>query len=130
MLIKAAVLLGGVRLSLWLLPFPTARSLIDRASRRSRRLAGDPLSVDQIAWTVEVASRVVPGGGHCLSKALSAQILLLRRGYPAEVRYGAVKESTADFIAHAWLESDGRIVIGGENLNRYATLTPRGNPPE
>ena len=130
LLIKTAVLLTAVRLSLWLLPFPIARRLVDRASRLSRRLAADPVPVEQLAWAVEVASRFVPGGGHCLSKAITAQIFLMRRGYRAEVRYGAVRETTDDFIAHAWLECDGKVVIGGEKLNHYAMLTPRANPPE
>jgi hypothetical protein len=130
LLLKAVVLLAAVRLLLWLLPFPNVRRLINRASRRSRQLAADPVPVDRLAWAVEMASRFVPGGGHCLSKALAAQILLMRRGHRAEVRYGAVRQTTDDFVAHAWLESEGRAIIGGDSLNRYATLIPRANPPE
>lgn len=130
LLIKAAALLATVRLSLWLLPFPTARTLFDGVSRRSRRLAADPIPVVELAGAVEVASRFVPCARHCLTKALTARILVTRRGYLAEVRYGVAREAKEDFLAHAWLESEGRVVIGGTDLGRYATLSPRVNPPE
>ena len=124
LLIKAAALLATVRLSLWLLPFPTARTLFDGMSRRSRRLAAAPIPVVELAGAVEVASRFVPWAHHCLTKALTGRIFLIRYGHPAEVRYGVAREAKEDFLAHAWLESEGSVVIGGSDLGRYATLSP------
>lgn len=128
LLLKAVVLLAVVRLLLWLLPFPHARRLIDRASRRSRRLAVDPAPVGLLVWAVETASRFVPAGGHCLSKAVAAQILLMRRGHHAEIRYGVTREAADGFIAHAWLENEGRVVIGGDVSDHYTILAPRTKP--
>jgi hypothetical protein len=125
LLFKAALLLAMVRLALWILPFPGGRRLLDQASCRSSRLAVDPAPVCDLAWAVKVASRFVPGAGHCLTKAHAAHILLKRRGYPAEVRFGAVRKTDRNFIAHAWLECEGVVVVGGEDLNCYARLTPR-----
>jgi hypothetical protein len=130
LLIKAAALLATVRLSLWLLPFPTARALFDVMSRRSRRLAADPIPVVELAGAVEVASRFVPWAHHCLTKALTGRIFLIRHGHPAEVRYGVARDAKEDFLAHAWLESEGRVVIGGSDLGRYATLSPPVSPHE
>ena len=124
LLIKAATLLSTVRLLLWLLPFPTARALFDGMSRRSQRLAADPIPVVELAGAVEVASRFVPWAHHCLTKALTGRIILIRHGHPAEVRYGVAREAKEDFLAHAWLESEGSVVIGGSDLGRYATLSP------
>ena len=124
LLIKAAALLATVRLSLWLLPFPTARALFDGMARRSRRLAADPIPVVELAGAVEVASRFVPWAHHCLTKALAGRIFLIRHGHPAEVRFGVAREAKEDFLAHAWLESEGSVVIGGSDLGRYATLSP------
>ena len=123
--LKTSVLLGVVRISLHLLPFSCVRRVLSWASRCSPRLSANPLSVERIVWTVDAASRFVPGARHCLTQALVAQIFLLRRGYPAVVRFGVLPESKeSGFIAHAWVESNGSIVIGGNALNvRYTRLT-------
>ena len=51
----------------------------------------------------------------CLVQALTARYLIKRRGIPATFRIGVAKDLSADLRAHAWVESDGRIVIGGVN---------------
>ena len=130
LLIKAVVLLSIVRLGLAVLPFRWARRLISRASRSSPRPAADTATMDQILWAVETAARIVPSGHHCLSKAVTAQIFLMRRGHHAEIRYGATRQSENKFVAHAWLECDGDIVVGGNDLSQYAKLNPRSNSPE
>ena len=130
LLIKAVVLLSIVRLALAVLPFRWSRRFISRASRSSPRLAADTLTTDQIAWTVETAARIVPAGHHCLSKAVTAQIFLMRRGHHAEIRYGATRQPSNEFVAHAWVECEGRIVVGGHNLSQYAPLNPRANSPD
>jgi len=130
LLTKATILLTIVRLALALLPFRLARRLISRASRPSPRLAAGTITVGQIAWAVETAARIAPAGHHCLSKAVTAQVLLMRRGHHAEIRYGAARQPRNEFVAHAWVECEGRIVVGGHDLSGYATLNPRTNSPD
>lgn len=125
LLLKAIILLALVRLLLWLLPYPRVRRLIDRWSRRVPTFASDPSFVYACIWAVEKASGIVPAGGHCLSRAVTARIFLARRGRDAEIRYGVTRQTSSGFIAHAWLESEGRILIGGEETDRYILLTPR-----
>jgi hypothetical protein len=38
------------------------------------------------------------------------------------VRIGVAKEDGERFVAHAWVESEGRIVIGGYETERYVQL--------
>ena len=85
LLIKAALLLGAIRIGLRLLPFQTLKQLLDSASK-SR--AANQFSSDRIAWAVIAASRYVLGDRPCLTQALAAQMLLKRRGYPASLRIG------------------------------------------
>jgi hypothetical protein len=124
LLIKAALLLGAIRLGLWLLPFQTLRSLLARAAREPTGLphAVQPSS-DQIAWAVRVGSHYVPGAKTCLPQALVAQVLLERCGYPARLRVGVVKGGEGQLEAHAWVESQGRIVVGGSGVERYIPLS-------
>jgi hypothetical protein len=60
----------------------------------------------------------MPAGRTCLTEALTAQHLVRRRGGDAELRLGVTRGSDGTmpetFMAHAWLEAAGRIIIGGE----------------
>jgi hypothetical protein len=73
-------------------------------------------------WAVETAARHMPLANTCLTQALAAQVLLARRGYPALLRIGVVKGDKDNLQAHAWVESEGEVVIGGYELERYAHL--------
>jgi hypothetical protein len=122
LLVKAALLLGAIRVGLWLLPFRTLRSLLDRAAAFRRVRETDLESTDVVVWAVEVAARYVPAFDTCLTRALATQMLLSRRGCPALLRIGVVRSLEGKFEAHAWVESDGRVVIGGYELERYTPL--------
>lgn len=113
LLLNAWWLLWVVRLGLWALPFAWIRRASYRVSYPVQRLASDPPSVGHIGWAVKIASRYVPLATHCLTRAVSAEILLRRRGYSAELCYGVRRTREAPFIGHAWVESGGVVVIGG-----------------
>jgi hypothetical protein len=124
LLIKTALLLEAIKLGMRLLPFRTLRHLLtgvaDTAPPRLRH--ADHLSVEKIAWAVEAASRHTPGVKTCLTQALAAQVLLARRGHPALLRIGVAKGEQEQFQAHAWVESEGMVVIGGSQFGRYTPL--------
>ena len=122
LLCKVTALLSAIRLSLWLLPYPPVRALLDRISQRSPRLEQDPAPAEQLAWATTVAGRIVPGGGHCLSQALALRTFLARRGYPVQICFGVRETGGVPFTAHAWVEHDGRVLIGGGNLERFRRL--------
>jgi hypothetical protein len=61
----------------------------------------------------------------CLSQALATHILLVRSGYPAQVRIGVAKTDRGRLEAHAWVEGDGQILVGDvAGLSRYVRLPP------
>ena len=123
LLLKATVLSLLVRLSLWLLPFSSTRRLFSWASQTSQRLVAKRTTAARIAWMVGVASRLVPGATHCLTQAMATHILLVRRGYPAKLCFGVLRSSAKNFIAHAWVECNGTVVIGGSDARqRYTKL--------
>jgi hypothetical protein len=123
LLIKAAVLLQITSVGMRLLPFRTLRRLLalaQRARAGSRRV--DRIPVERIAGAVEAADRHMPGEKTCLTQALAAQTLLVWQGYPAVLHIGAAKGEAGQLRAHAWVKSEGRVVIGGHDLGRYAPL--------
>jgi hypothetical protein len=133
LLVKAALLLRAIRLGMRLLPFRTLRYLLTGAAgipRRSRH--ADHPSAKTIAWAVEAANHCPPGVKTCLAQALATQVLLARCGYRAVLYLGVAKGAQEEFQAHAWVESDGKVVSGGgSKLGRYtplAVLEVEGRP--
>jgi hypothetical protein len=123
LLIKAALLLEAIKLGMWLLPFRTLRRLIYLVAHVPiRPRYPDHSSAERVVWAVEAASRCTPGVKTCLAQALAAQMLLARRGYPAFLHIGVVKGEQEQFQAHAWVVTEGEIVMGGSELARYAPL--------
>ena len=123
LLVKAALLLVAIRLGLWLLPFRTMRRLLSKMTAMpvgSRNIGQS--SVYKVAQAVEVAGLYTPGVGTCLTQALAAQVLLARRGHLASLHIGVVRGAERRLEAHAWLESGGKVVIGGSELERYTSL--------
>jgi hypothetical protein len=74
--------------------------------------------VDRIAWAVSLAGRYVPRAT-CLTQALAMQILLKREGIAVQLHLGVAKDEQGRVTAHAWLEQDGRVLIGGGSLESY-----------
>jgi Transglutaminase-like superfamily len=121
LLVQAAFLLALIRLALRVLPFATVRNLLDRLAR-TRSGLDDHASHDRIIWAVETAGRQFPGIGTCLTQALTTQVILARRGYSSNLRIGVTRDSAGKFIAHAWLEKDGVILIGGAAHHNYTPM--------
>ena len=103
-----------------LLPFAVVQKLL------ARRVA-DPGRIHRrrpmecLVWAIAVAGRHVPGTT-CLSLALAGRMMLNRYGYPAHIHIGVAKDHSGSFGAHAWLESEGTIVIGGQESSLFAPL--------
>ena len=118
-LTRTVLTLGAARLATWLLPFPTGRRLL--VGRR--HATSSSLTPDQVRWAMAHARRVVPRAT-CLPQALAAESLLTRAGLPADLQIGVMKTAAGKLMAHAWVESDGRIVVGdlGRELAAYTRL--------
>ena len=133
LLIKALLVVAAVRGGLLLLSFPIFQILFERvraAMGVRREITSVPLKT-QLVWAVRPASHYVPGAT-CLTQALAAQLLLERYGYPAHVCIGVAKsgENQGAFQAHAWLESDGEVVVGESEIDfvPLTTLNKRRAP--
>lgn len=123
LLIKSALTLAAVKGGLRLLPFTSLEKLLGRATRISHRFRNwNSEKPDLLIRMVDIAGRHVPGTGSCLTRALAAQLLLARRGHRSTVRIGVARGGGQQLKAHAWLESEGRVLIGDSELECYAPL--------
>lgn len=107
LLVRAGLALTAARLAQWLVPFGLARRVAGRPPRAGA--PGAP-SVEQIEGAVLLASACVPRA-NCLTRALAAQVLLGRAGHASRLCLGV--RPTERFEAHAWLECEGRALLGG-----------------
>jgi hypothetical protein len=122
LLLEAVLVSVVIRVALSIMPF--------RAVRRTLRLFrsfGAPgrgsESLEDIGTAVARAGRHVPGST-CLTEALAGEVLLARRGFPVRLRLGVAREE-GELRAHAWVESEGTIVIG-DHGGAYTPLLGRG----
>ena len=121
LLLRAWLLLLIVRLGLWLLPFHCLRRFWQRFITAAPAVAPAAGEAHRLAWAVPLASRYVPHAT-CLTQALALQILLTREGAAALLRLGVTKDEQGRVTAHAWVEQDDRVLIGGSRLEHYTAL--------
>lgn len=123
--IKVALLLSAIRLALWVLPFGILRRLMEgTADKNPVKQVNDHPDIEIIIRAVKSTSRYIPKAT-CLTQAIAARYLLSRLGSRAELRIGVNREGKEDFNAHAWLECQGKIIIGDfEGISKYTPLPP------
>lgn len=116
-------LLSIIRLCLWLLPFRTILKILKKTRQNQPKI-----SLSAIVWAVNVATKYTLGSAKCLARALTVQILMSHYGYSCELRMGVVKRETGILEAHAWIEYQGQVVIGGmNNLSEFVPLSFGGD---
>lgn len=122
LLVRSVFTLALARLVTWALPFALSRRLLTRG----RRAVPTGVTREQIRWAISHAQRVVPRAT-CVPQALAAESLLARGGLPSELNIGVRKTPAGTLDAHAWVVSDGRVVVGDlpwglEGYTRLPTL--------
>ncbi len=82
----------------------------------------DRCEIAQLTTLVDLAATVTRGQGRCLTRSFLLFWLFKIRGKSAELLVGVSKES-ATFQAHAWIETQGRVVGDSpEMTGRFATV--------
>ena len=115
LLLRAYALLWFFRLGLWVVPIVRLRKLV-----HTKPATGWSHPPERLAWSVRTAARCVPKAT-CLTQAMALQRLLAQAGGTSQLEIGVAKEG-AQFEAHAWVTSAGRVLIGGGDVRRYTTI--------
>ena len=124
LLCQVAFRLSLVSLALRLLPFSWWRRWLDPKPPSGSSRAGIGLQ-DRAVWAVAVAGRHVPGAT-CLVQSLVGAEMLRRTGHSVEIRVGVSTSPEQRIRAHAWVECEGRIVLGGADGASQYTPLPAG----
>jgi hypothetical protein len=119
LLARALAFLVTIRFALWLIPFRTLRRALAKLVQIPTSPVQNRFSAERVAWAVQATSRYVPRAT-CLTQALALHILLKRAGLQSRIRIGVAKNE--QFESHAWVESQGKVVIGDCGLERYTPI--------
>jgi hypothetical protein len=116
---------------LWVFAVATVRRLVtgvsgphctERGPDACEPGTSDGPSVDSISWAVAAASRFVPYAS-CLTQALVVERFMRRAGFDPTLRIGVARTSNGTMEAHAWIEHDGRVVIGEvADIERFTVM--------
>jgi hypothetical protein len=131
LLTQAALVLVTVWGGLRLLPFQKLCQLIAQVPPTPARRSPDrETDIMPILWALDVASQYVPKAT-CLTRALALQVLLRRQGQTSRLHIGVAKSQAHILEAHAWVEYQGRVVLGdSSDLCRYTPLPLFGTDRE
>jgi hypothetical protein len=121
LLVSALCLVSAIRLGLLVLPLRMVGRVLGWLVSREPGVARDLALANRVARAVTRAGRVIPSAT-CLTQALAAQLLLERHGFPARLHIGVVRDGRQAVRGHAWVESGGKVVIGGPDLSTYVPL--------
>jgi hypothetical protein len=116
---QALSLVLVVRLALWLVPLARLHRVLTAGRVETASLA--PARARRLAWAVAAASRTVPRAT-CLTRALALQLLLRQRGSLSRIHVGFVRRDPGEVRGHAWLEWQGKVLIGGGELSAFRTI--------
>ena len=114
-----------VEVGLRILRFTTLIKMLGDRKLPQKARGSQSCSAERVAYCVELASRFDPLQVTCLKKALVLYALLIRIGLDVRLFIGAAKTKTdrvnhIDY--HAWLEHQGRVVLGVGTGQRYIPL--------
>jgi hypothetical protein len=115
LVLQAAAHLLVCRIGMHLLRF---ESLQWWATRTKRTRQSIPIS--KLIWAATTGTRIMPNST-CLVTALAATRLLGQHGYKSTLHIG-VNRIAGLFAAHAWVEYDGRAIIGSTEAPHFTRL--------
>ena len=117
---RAALIAALARIALWTLPWRSTQRVLENVTRGRAVSRRPALSASAVARAVQGSTRFVPRAT-CLVQAITAATLLCRSGRRVELVMGTPWNRAGAFEAHAWLELDGEVVVGGD-ISNHAEL--------
>lgn len=116
--LQAAVCLICIGTSLKVFSFAMFRDLYGKAAKGNANDFTSLEEVQRVTWAVRSAAAHLPITLLCLPQALATKYLL-RNTASTDLHIGVAATEEGAFIAHAWVEREGKIIIGESTDGRY-----------
>lgn len=126
LLIESMFFLIVGRIGLRILPFKTLNRFLQKFERKAKGMEhGNDTYQADILWAINRTGENLFGDNACLPLALAGQLQLNLHGFPAHTRLGVQKTINGEIKAHAWVECNGKVVIGGpeQEIEQYTILS-------
>ena len=121
---EALLFLAIARFGLRFFHFQRVRRILSLFASIGRHLKSRGAAPPRLAWAIETAKRRSPRPGTCLADAIAAEALFRQFGYAPVLCVGAAVYG-GKFAAHAWLENNEVVMVGGpETFTRQFTRFP------
>lgn len=119
--------LMAVKVGLCLLPFNRLRGWIAHVDQTDK----EPADFEEMRAIIQAIERVSQFLSifqiNCLPKALVGHRLLCRQGFDVHLKIGVLKNNGDQLTAHAWIEYEGRVVLGGlRGLEQFTAFPALG----
>ena len=115
LIIKTFTLLLSMRAGFLFFRYETLKKFLTSSPAKNLSVQKkSKLPKEKLVWAVEAVGNFFLFLDNCLIKAMVLEFLLRSQGYTAELCIGVQKGSEKKLEAHAWIESDGVIVMGGQ----------------
>ena len=119
---EALLIVISVALVLRFVPFRVFKASLSKGlSCEIKNAPADWAKIKKIVRSVSFFSRFVPFTT-CLTNALAAMLLMRRKGQHSVLRIGVTRDAEQRFKAHAWLETNGHVIIGRLAPHREYTV--------
>ena len=129
LLLEAYYYLGWARFTLLRVPFKQIAPRLGRQLKKeeipSQNVPPTELAT-QVGWAVDVMSHRTPWESACLAQTMAGKFMLRRRGVSSLLYLGTKKDEFGEFVAHAWLQSGNKILLGGGGAQTFVVLSTFG----
>jgi hypothetical protein len=123
LLAEATLIVAIARAALSIVPYGLLRRARRPVLRLVAKLPPASGSAESLVAAVRAAARHVPGAS-CLTQAIALHLLLERRRIGSHLVVGVARHD-GRFRAHAWVDRDGEVLLGGD-IGRYNALLRLG----
>jgi Transglutaminase-like superfamily len=130
LLFEAFACLGLARTATLLLPFRWLLPLLGQQQHETPTTTTPTFhpTLQAVAHAVAATSRYTPWESACLVQAVTAKLMLKRRGIPSTLYLGVAREGNR-LTAHAWLRSGSFVLTGGAGRQRFTIISTFAEKP-
>lgn len=129
LVLQATILLGLTRFAICTFSWKRLQKLLgQRHDETAKDISADEYELARkVYWAVHTVSPYTPWKSNCFPQALTAKILLRRRGIESTLYLGAAfKQDSSDLGGHAWLRCGQFFVTGGDSSDEFGAIVAFG----
>jgi len=125
LVVEATLLTALARLAILAIPFRWIAPWLGRhaeVTNDATEVESPPI-LNRVGWAVQLVGRHTPWQSKCLVQAITARLMLGRRGLAGTIYLGLAKDPDGQMKAHAWLRSGDTIITGRVGMDRFTVLS-------